>query len=106
MIRREFITVSTALALSFGVGSSAAQSPAPPAAPLTFRTKPHKALIARPTSDDLKRIKEAGFEGVESRSDVTPEDAAKMRVAADNLGMRIHSGLIDHWGEFNIPDQT
>jgi hypothetical protein len=30
---------------------------------LTFKTLPHKALIARPTEDELKRMKDAGFEG-------------------------------------------
>ena len=119
--RREFITASTAVAagLGLGAGSSAAQTPAgpggggavaqapaAPAAPLTFKTKPHKALIARPTEDDLKRMKDVGFEGVEGRSSVTPEEAAKMRVIADKLGMRIHSVLIDKWGEFNSPDKS
>ena len=120
--RREFITSSTALAagLGLGVGSSAAQTPAErrpgsgaiaqapaaPASPLTFKTKPHKALIARPTEDDLKRMKDAGFEGVEGRSSVSPEEAAKIRVVADKLGMRIHSVLIDRWGEFNSPDKS
>ena len=111
--RREFITASTAAAagLSFGAGQSAAQvsagrpggdRPSPEAA--VFKTKLHKALIARPTEDDLKRIKDAGFDGVEGSSSVTPEDAAKMRAVADKLGMRIHSVLIDKWSEFNSPD--
>jgi hexulose-6-phosphate isomerase len=120
--RREFLAASTAVAagLGLGVGSLAAQTPpgrqeggaptgqAPAAtsAPLTFKTKPHKALIDRPTEDDLKRIKDAGFEGVEGRSSVTPQEAAKMRVVADKLGMRIHSVLIDKWSEFNSPDQN
>lgn len=120
--RRGFITTSTAAAaaLGSGVGSSAAQMPAErrgsdratvqgsatPAAQLTFKTKLHKALIARPTEDDLKRLKDAGFEGVEGRSSVTPEEAAKLRAAADKLGMRIHSVLIDGWSEFNSPDPS
>ena len=120
--RREFIMASTVVAagLSFGVGSNAAetpsqrpgtdrniaQGPATPAAPLTFKTKLHKALIARPTEDDLKRLKDAGFEGVEGRSSVTPDEAAKMRAVADKLGMRIHSVLIDGWSEFNNPDPS
>src|SRR6266853_1700226 len=119
--RREFIAVSTVVAagLRIGVGSRAAQTPsgsqggdrttapgATAAAPLTFNTKPHKALIARPTEDDLKRLKDAGFEGVEGRSSVMSDEASKMRAAADNLGMRIHSVLIDSWGEFNSPDKS
>ncbi len=120
--RREFITASTAVAteLSFGAGSSAAQTPAgrpggnltiaqgpaTPVARLTFKTKPHKALIARPTEDDLKRLKDVGFEGVEGRSSVKPDEAARIRAVASKLGMRIHSVLIDNWGEFNSPDKS
>lgn len=106
--RREFITTTAAVAAGLGVraGSMAAQAPAAPAPALTFKTKPHKALIARPTEEDLKRIQEAGFEGVEGPSSVTPVEAAKMRVFADKLGMRIHSVLIDRWGEFNSPDKS
>jgi L-ribulose-5-phosphate 3-epimerase len=117
--RREFIRVSTVAAgLSFAVRASAAQelsrsrggknaaaqAPRTSTAPLTFKTKPHKALIARPTEDDLNRLKEAGFEGVEGRSSVTPDEAGKMRAVAEKLGMRIHSVLIDNWSEFNSPD--
>ena len=120
--RREFIMASTGIAagLSCGVASSPAQTPSgrpgtdraighepsTPAAPAALKTKLHKALIARPTEDDLKRLKDAGFEGVEGRSSVTPDEAAKMRAVADKLGMRIHSVLIDGWGEFNSPDQS
>ena len=114
--RREFITASTVVAagLSFGVCSSAGQTPAgrpgddraSAEAPLAFKTKPHKALIARPTEVELKRLKDAGFEGVESRSTVTPVEASKMRGAADKLGMRIHSVLIDKWSEFNSHDPS
>jgi hexulose-6-phosphate isomerase len=119
--RREFIAASTMVAagLRIGVGSVAAQTPsgsqgsghsttpgvtAP--TPLTFKTKPHKAVIARPTEDDLKHLKDAGFDGAEGRSSVTPEEASKIRAVAENLGMRIHSVLIDNWGEFNSPDRS
>ncbi|HWV98616.1 MAG TPA: sugar phosphate isomerase/epimerase family protein [Candidatus Acidoferrum sp.] len=120
--RREFITATAGVAagLSLGVRSSAAQTPpgppaskdavaqvpASPPAPLAFKTKPHKALIARPTKDDLKHLKEAGFDGAEGRSSVTPDEAAKMRAIADQLGLRIHSVLIDGWSEFNSPDPS
>ena len=72
--------------------------------PPTFKTRLHKALIARPTEDELTRMKEAGFEGVEARV-LPPEEAAKMRTAADKLGMRIHSVLYG-WAEFNSPDKS
>lgn len=120
--RREFITASTVMAAGFGFGVSqgsaqapaesrggnggATRAPAAASPALTFKTKPHKALIARPTEDDLKHIRDAGFDGVEGRSSVTPEEAAKLRAIAEKLGMRVHSVLIDRWGEFNSPEKS
>src|SRR6476660_340638 len=111
--RREFMTTSAGLAAGLGFAAPMAgrQAPArgtqaapPPSSSLAFKTKPHKALIARPTEDELKRIKDAGFEGVEGR--VMPVDeAAKMRSVADKIGMRIHSVLYG-WAEFNNPDKS
>ena len=107
--RREFITSSVGVAtgLSLGTASSRAQAPATataPAAPVTFKTKPHKALISRPTEDDLKRMKDAGFDGVEGRV-IPVDDAAKMRAVAEKIGMRVHSVLYG-WAEFNSPDKS
>src|SRR5437763_499892 len=62
--RRDFLRASTTLAAaaSFGLGASrAAEDSSPP-----FKTKIHKALIrSNPTEDELKQLKDAGFEGVE-----------------------------------------
>jgi hypothetical protein len=110
--RREFITASAGVAAALGAGavSSKAQTPAAgtglaaPASPSTFKTKPHKALIARPTEDELRKIKDAGFDGVEGRV-IPVDEAAKMRAAADRIGMRIHSVLYG-WAEFNSPDKS
>jgi hexulose-6-phosphate isomerase len=115
--RREFMTASGTLAagLSLSAASGAGQTPAgrgdrapqeqtQPAEPLTFKTRLHKALIARPTEDELKQIKDAGFEGVEARV-IAVEEAAKMRAVADKLGMRIHSVLYG-WAEFNNADRN
>src|SRR6186713_1072306 len=111
--RREFITTTAgiAAALSIAPATTRAQAPArgaqtgpPPSSSLTFKTRPHKALIARPTEDELKRMKDAGFEGVEAR--VMPVDqAAKMREVADKIGMRVHSVLYG-WAEFNNSDKS
>jgi L-ribulose-5-phosphate 3-epimerase len=118
--RREFMTASASAAAGLGLTGSAgaAQTPAPggqraggaqaaaaPEVPLTFKTKPHKALIARPTEDDLKRLKDAGFEGVEGNREVQPEEAARTRAIAEKMGMRIHSVLYG-WAEFNSPDRN
>ena len=107
--RREFITSSVGVAagLSLGAASSRAQTSAAataPATPIAFKTKPHKALISRPTEDDLKRMKDAGFEGVEGRV-IPVEEAAKMRAVAERIGMRVHSVLYG-WAEFNSPDRS
>ena len=111
--RREFMTTSAGIAagLSLGAVSTTEQTPvvgspsgSPPASPLTFKTRLHKALISRPTEDELRRMKDAGFEGVEGR--VIPiDEAAKMRAVADKIGMRIHSVLYG-WAEFNNPDKS
>jgi L-ribulose-5-phosphate 3-epimerase len=111
--RREFLTASAGVAAAMGLDNrtigaqapaSATAPPARPAAPLTFKTKPHKALIARPTEDELKRMKDAGFEGAEARV-IPVDEAAKMRAIADKIGMRIHSVLYG-WAEFNSPDKS
>jgi L-ribulose-5-phosphate 3-epimerase len=113
--RREFMTASATAAAGVALGSAATtgQTPAapvqpaaakPPEVPLTFKTRLHKALIARPTEDELTRMKAAGFEGVEAR--VLPVDeAAKMRGVAEKIGMRVHSVLYG-WAEFNSPDKA
>ena len=110
---RDFMTASAGIAagLGFGAGSMGAQTPAAgrgggsaPVSSLSFKTKPHKALIARPTEDELRRMKDAGFEGVEGRV-IPVDEAAKMRVVADKIGMRIHSVLYG-WAEFNSPDKS
>ena len=86
--RREFMTASAGIAagLRFRAASMGAQTPAAgqgggsaPVSSLSFKTKPHKALIARPTEEDLRRMKDAGFEGVEGRV-IPVDEAAKMRV--------------------------
>ncbi|MBI4661293.1 MAG: sugar phosphate isomerase/epimerase [Verrucomicrobia bacterium] len=50
-------------------------------------------------------MKDAGFEGVEGSRNVLPEEAAKLRVVADKLGMRVHSVLYG-WAEFNSSDRS
>lgn len=115
--RREFMTTSAAAAAALGLAAPTqaqegppqppargAQALPPPSSSLTFKTRPHKALIARPTEDELKKMKDAGFDGVEAR--VMPVDeAAKMRELADKIGMRVHSVLYG-WAEFNNPDKS
>jgi hexulose-6-phosphate isomerase len=96
--RRSFLRTSTTLAAaaSFGLTSSRAAE----VAPATFKTKLHKALIrSKPTEDEFKQLKDAGFEGVEGGV-IPVAEAAACRAAADKLGMRIHS-VLRGWAEFN-----
>lgn len=115
--RREFLTGSAGIAASVGLGASrVAAQPAsaapvtaprpqsPPVSSLAFKTRPRKALIAQPTADDLRRIKDAGFDGVEGRV-VPPTEAAALRTVAEQIGLRIHSVLYG-WAEFNSPDRS
>ncbi len=122
MNRRHFLASSAGLAAGLGVASDRAaaqpatptpaapagaagrQAPPPPVSSLDFKTKMRKALIAEPTEDDLKRMKDAGFDGVEGRV-IPPPQAARMREVAEKLGMRVHSVLYG-WAEFNSPDRS
>jgi len=81
--RREFLAASAAAGVGLlGAGHLGA-------AP--FKTKLYKAtIVGRPSEENLKRLKDAGFDGVEART-VSPEQAAKCREVAEKLGMRIHS---------------
>ncbi len=115
MNRRHFLSSSAGLAggLTLAPGLVSAQTPAPPGprrqeptppvSSLDFRTKPRTALIADPTEDDLRRIRDAGFDGVEGRV-MAPAQAARMREVAEKLGLRVHSVLYG-WAEFNSPDR-
>ncbi len=101
--RREFLaasaTVAAALGLGFGPGASESRGAESP-----FQTKPQKALIRnRPTEDELKKLKDAGYDGVEGGV-IEQKDAEQCRAIADKLGMKIHS-VLRGWAEFNSSDQ-
>ena len=99
--RRDFLATSTALAAGLGFGL-----PAPGrarAAEPGFKTKLHKALIVgKPAEDELKRFKDAGFDGVEAGI-LPPPEAEACRKVAEQCGMRIHS-VLRGWAEFNSDD--
>ncbi|MEF8788344.1 MAG: hypothetical protein V5A84_04680, partial [Planctomycetota bacterium] len=53
----------------------------------------------------LESLREAGFEGVETRAaDVSPGSAADARGTAEELGIRIHS-VMRGWMNFNSRDE-
>lgn len=102
--RRSFLGTSavavTGLAASLGAVTPAARAAGP-----ALRTTAKKALIVgEPSEDDFKRLKDAGFHGVEAG--VLPLDKAeKCRAAADKTGMQVHS-IIRGWAEFNSRDAS
>ena len=83
--RREFVAVSAAAGIGLAAGGRTDAAP--------FKTTLHKALIVKaPTEKALQAVKDAGFEGVETRAGrATPEQAAAARKVAEKLGVRIHS---------------
>ena len=97
MHRRDFLAASAAGAAVLAAGRLEA-------AP--WKTTLHKALIGKPNEATLRKLKEAGFEGIESDDrGATPEQAAAARKTAEKLGMRIHSMLYG-WANFNQPESV
>jgi L-ribulose-5-phosphate 3-epimerase len=63
-----------------------------------------QAMIVGPVIESaLKPLKEAGFDGVETRQIGTEEEAARGRAVAEALGLRVHS-VMRGWMEFNSED--
>ncbi len=84
--RREFLVTSAA-----GVGLAAAASRA---AEGKFKTRLYKAVIMhKPTEDSLKKLKDAGFDGIEAGT-VPVEEAKKARELAEKAGLKIHSIIV------------
>jgi hexulose-6-phosphate isomerase len=102
--RRDFLATSTAIAAGLGLGLGAVPGYARQTAP-AFKTKLHKALIVgKPAEDELKRFKDAGFDGVEAGI-VPPQEAEACRKVAEKCGMRVHS-VLRGWAEFNSDDPS
>jgi L-ribulose-5-phosphate 3-epimerase len=104
--RREFLAATAGIAAGLGLGLPEAAPAADPAP--GFKTTLKKALImGRPVEEELKKLKDAGFDGVEAViSDLNgpkPAEAEKARAAAERLGMKIHS-VLRGWAEFNSTD--
>jgi hexulose-6-phosphate isomerase len=97
--RREFVAGSVAAAAVGLSGRVAFSEPEP-----VFHTTLHKAMIVNNvTAEVLGPLKEAGFEGVESRNICGEKEAAEARALAEKMGMRVHS-VMRGWAEFNHAD--
>lgn len=92
--RRNFMAASTVVACSAACHGMATRGGAP------FK----KALIQKmPTEASLAPLKEAGFDGIESKAwDASPAEAEQGRAVAEKMGMRIHS-VMRGWADFNEP---
>jgi hexulose-6-phosphate isomerase len=96
--RREFLAAGAAA----GLGLSAARGHAAEEPP--FKTRLLKAMIGNPTEDDLKKLKAAGFDGIETGAwSATPDKAKACREVAEKLGVKIHS-VLRGWMAFNSTD--
>ena len=110
MLRRDFLkTGSMAVAAATVLASTGATSStraAESAGQAAFRTKLYKAMVAFGAIDEAycESLKQAGFEGMEAtRWDMTPVEAAQIRIMADKFDLRIHS-VMRGWAEFNHED--
>ncbi len=97
--RRHFIATSLTAGIGLGLGGARLQAQTEGG----FKTRLRKALIInKPTEDDFRKLKEAGFDGVEGGV-IPVAEAEACRAAADKLGMKVHS-VLRGWAEFNSPD--
>ena len=93
--RRKFLLTSLYAATGLTVGLTRTSC-----ADVPFKHTLHKALIVdEPTEEVLKKVKDAGFEGVEAGI-VSLAEAIKARKVTERLGLRIHS-VIRGWAKFN-----
>jgi hexulose-6-phosphate isomerase len=97
--RRNFMASTAAAA------AAAMISPLPVCADEALGGTIRKAMIVGPvTANVLAPLKEAGFEGVESRTyNITEDEGARAKEHAKDAGMRIHS-VMRGWAEFNSDD--
>ncbi len=95
--RRDWVKASA----TAGLGLFAATGPdVATAAPAVLK----KAMIVgKPEEANLKPLKDAGFDGVETNAILPMEEAAECRKTAEKMGMRIHS-VLRGWAEFNSDD--
>jgi len=92
--------------LAAAVAAGAATAACPARCEAAYRTRLYKAMIANPTDEELRRHKEAGFDGLEtSRWNVSPDEATQARKRADAAGMKIHSVLFG-WANFNHKEKV
>ena len=100
--RRDFLAVSVSATAAAGAALAAGPSLAHAA---TFKTKLAKALIGGTSEKNLQKLKDAGFDGIETGWNVKPDAAAEARKVAEKVGVKIHS-VLRGWTNFNNPKAT
>jgi len=100
--RRSFIKATAAVAATSAIPF---KSQAEPAAACAFKTRLHKALIAKVADDaTCERLAKAGFPGVElTNKEVTIAQARQGRLTAAKHNVKIHSFMYG-WAQFNNAD--
>jgi L-ribulose-5-phosphate 3-epimerase len=94
--RREFLAYCTAAAATLAAGRQIGAQ--------AMKTKLYKANIVGGINEaGLKKLKDAGFDGVETNAIVGAAEAAKGREIAEKAGMKIHS-VLRGWMDFNSKD--
>jgi len=88
--RRQFLATSAAAAALTALPRAAAPSESSLAQPFKHQIK-RAFIVNTVTEETLTPLKQAGFDGAESRDNCPPEQAAKARKLAESMGMRIHS---------------
>jgi len=69
-----------------------------------MKTRLYKAvIIGRIESEQMKKLKDIGFDGVETTAIVSADEAARARDLAEKAGMKVHS-VLRGWMEFNSKD--
>ncbi len=95
--RRDFLAASAAAGIGLWAHNATQAAP--------YKTTLKKAMIRKPNAAEMKSLKEAGFDGMETSDwDVSPDEAAQAPAQARKIGVEIHSVLFG-WANFNQPDK-
>ena len=96
--RRAFLQLVGAAAVVRPPSAHATQLPQPPAGAIRKSTLINMLPRDRPYAERFAMAKQAGFEAIEMQTIAAQEEAAEIKEAATNTGLRIHSVMnMAHW---------
>ena len=96
LTRRGFVKASAAAGIALAAGIA-------PGADAVKPTMKKAWIVGKIDEAELTKLKNAGFDGVETQAIVSPDEAAKGRAIAEKVGMKIHS-VLRGWMNFNSKD--